>query len=174
MYLHPLDPSVKCPYCGKGALVFVRTRVGHDLYRCLAEIPCRSYTVHSRRGGICGIGTDTAVGMVSLTWVQCVGLELAKGKEWMMLAKRTDKDISLANSLREAGRRFMEGKPIDIAALFRLIEAHRDQWPQMCARLTNLIQAAQHDATQGNRDSALEYFRTAIQLAENPSRAKGW
>jgi hypothetical protein len=38
VYLHPLDPSVKCRYCGKGALVFVRTRVGHDLYRCLAEI----------------------------------------------------------------------------------------------------------------------------------------
>ena len=173
MYLYPLDASVKCLHCGTGALVFVRTWKSCDLYRCVADVPCKSYTIHFRHGRVCGVGVDTALGMHS-TWVECAGRELAKGQEWMMLAKRTDKDISLANSLREAGRRFMEGKPIDIAALFRLIEAHRDQFPQMCAKLADLIQAAQHDATQGNRNSALEYFRAAIQLAENPSRAKGW
>jgi hypothetical protein len=90
-----------------------------------------------------------------------------------MFVKRTDKDIGLANSLREAGRRFMEGKPIDIAALSRLIEPYRDQWPQMCARLTDLIKSAEEEATRGNRDSALKYLRVAIELAQNPSRAKG-
>jgi hypothetical protein len=79
VHLHPLDPSVKCHYCGTGSLEFVRTRGGHDLYRCLAEIPCRSYTVHSRRGRLCGIGADTASGMVSLTWVECAGREPEKG-----------------------------------------------------------------------------------------------
>jgi hypothetical protein len=75
MHLHPLDPSVKCHYCGKGDLVFVRTRNNCDLYRCMAEIPCRSYTVHSKRGGACGIGADIPLGMVSLTWVECAGRE---------------------------------------------------------------------------------------------------
>jgi hypothetical protein len=76
--LHALDPSVKCNYCGKGALAFVRTRNNCDLYRCTAEIPCKSYTVHSKRGEVCGIGADIPLGMVSLTWVECAGREPAK------------------------------------------------------------------------------------------------
>ena len=78
MNLHPLDPSVRCQHCGKGDLVFVRTRNRRDLYRCVADVPCKSYTVHARRGGVCGIGVDTPVGMMSWTWFECAGRELAK------------------------------------------------------------------------------------------------
>jgi hypothetical protein len=138
----------------------------------MAEIPCKSYTVHARRGGVCGIGADSAFGLVTSTWVECAGGGLAKGAGWMMSAKRTNKDMELANSLREAGRCCMDGKPIDIAALSVLIEAHRDQWPQMCATLTDLIQAASDDTARGDRVSALNQFRAAIELAENLTRAK--
>ena len=78
MCLHPLESSVKCLHCGIGALVFVRMRGGRDLYRCVADVPCKSYTVHARRGGVCGIGVDTPVGMMSWTWFECAGRELAK------------------------------------------------------------------------------------------------
>ena len=103
----------------------------------------------------------------------CTGGGLAKWVGWMMSVKRTNKDIGLANSLREVGRAFMDGKPIDIAALSRLIEAHRDQSPQMCATLTDLIQTASDDTARGDRASALRHFRAAIELAENPARANG-
>ena len=174
MHLHPLDPSVKYHHCGKGDLVFIKPRNSCDLYRCMAEIPCKSYTVHSRRGGVCGIAADSAFGMVASTWVECTGGGPAKGVGSMMSVKRTNKDIGLANSLRDVGRRFMDGKPIDIAGLSRLIDAHRDEWPQMCATLTDLIQAASDDTARGDRVSALRHFRAAIELAENPARAKGW
>jgi ssDNA-binding Zn-finger/Zn-ribbon topoisomerase 1 len=41
MYLHLLDPSVKCRHCGKGDLEFIRTRAGRDLYRCVGEALCK-------------------------------------------------------------------------------------------------------------------------------------
>jgi hypothetical protein len=75
--LHQLDPSVKCHHCAKGDLVFVRARHNCHLYRCRADVPCKSYTVHSRHGGVCGVGADTAFGMPS-TWVECAGREPAK------------------------------------------------------------------------------------------------
>jgi hypothetical protein len=76
--LHPLDHSVKCHYCGKGDLVFVRPRHNCHLYRCTAEIPCKPYTVHSRHDGVCGVGGDAAFGLTSLTWVECAGHDPAK------------------------------------------------------------------------------------------------
>jgi hypothetical protein len=79
VHLHPLDPSVKCHHCGKGDLVFVRTWKSRDLYRCVAGIPCKSYTVHSRPGGrMCGIGAEVGTGLVT-NWVECARRELAKG-----------------------------------------------------------------------------------------------
>jgi hypothetical protein len=75
--LHPLNPSVKCYHCGKGDLVFVRTRNGRDLYRCSAERPCKGLTIHSRRGGVCGIGAEIGMGFTA-GWVQCAGREQAK------------------------------------------------------------------------------------------------
>ena len=81
MYLHPLDPSVKCQHCGRGDLVYVRARNNCHVYRCTADIPCKSYTVHSRRGGVCGIGVDAPLGTMSWTWVECAGRELAKREE---------------------------------------------------------------------------------------------
>ena len=81
MYLHPLDPSVKCQHCGMGDLVFVKTWKSRDLYRCVSDVPCKSYTVHYRRGGVCGIGVDAPLGTMSWTWVECAGRELAKREE---------------------------------------------------------------------------------------------
>ena len=77
VYLHPLDPSVKCQHCGVGDLVFVKTWKSRDLYRCVADDPCKSYTIHSRHGSVCGVGVDTTLGMPP-PWVECAGRELAK------------------------------------------------------------------------------------------------
>jgi hypothetical protein len=78
MYLHLLDPSVKCQHCGKGDLAFVRTRAGRDLYRCVGEALCKGYTVHCRVGGkSCGVAAELHYGVIG-TWVECAGRELAK------------------------------------------------------------------------------------------------
>ena len=80
MHLHPLDPSVKCHNCGKGDLVFVRTRAGRDLYRCMAEVPCKGYTVHALRNGwVCSADAEVGTGLVR-TWVECASREPAKGE----------------------------------------------------------------------------------------------
>jgi hypothetical protein len=80
VYLHPLDPSVKCQHCGNAVLAFVRTRAGRDLYRCMAEVPCKGYTVHSvRYGRLCGVGAEAGTGLVR-TWVDCAALDPAKGE----------------------------------------------------------------------------------------------
>ena len=86
-----------------------------------------------------------------------------------MATKRTKKDIELARALREAGRRFRDGRPIDTGALSRLIEARSEQRPLMCAKLANLIQATQDDTARGNGRSALEHLRAAIELASGPA-----
>jgi hypothetical protein len=78
VHLHPLEPSVKCQHCGKGDLAFVRTRNGRDLYRCMAEVPCKGYTVHALRDGrVCTVGAEVGTGMV-MTWVECAAREVAK------------------------------------------------------------------------------------------------
>jgi hypothetical protein len=43
----------------------------------------------------------------------------------------------------------------------------------MCAKLKDLIQAAQGDILRGDRVSAFEHFRAAIELAGQPARPKG-
>ena len=88
-----------------------------------------------------------------------------------MPAQRTNEDIVLANALREAARRFQGRKPIDTAALSRLIEARRGEQPLRCAILTDLIQAIHDDAAQGDRDSAMKHFRAAIEFAEGAPKA---
>ena len=80
MHLHPLDPSVKCQHCGKGDLVVVGTWKSRDLYRRVADTPCESYTVHSRRDGrVCAVGAEVGTGLVR-TWVECAGRKPAKGE----------------------------------------------------------------------------------------------
>ena len=77
MYLHPLDPSVKCLHCGKGDLKFTRTRAGRDLYRCVGESLCQGYTVHCRvLGKSCGVAAELKYGAIG-AWVECAGRELA-------------------------------------------------------------------------------------------------
>ena len=80
LHLHPLDLSVKCRHCGKGDLVFLRSRAGRDLYRCLAEIPCKPYTAHWRRyGRVCGISAEVGTGLV-VNWIECADCGPAKGE----------------------------------------------------------------------------------------------
>jgi hypothetical protein len=70
VFLHPLDPSVKCQFCKRGDLVFVRTRNKRDLYRCSAKTPCAAYTVHVRYGEDCGVATEVGWGVIT-GWVRC-------------------------------------------------------------------------------------------------------
>jgi hypothetical protein len=88
-----------------------------------------------------------------------------------MPAQSTNADIDLTNALREAARRFQGRKPIDAAALSRLIEARRGEQPLRCAILNDLIQAAQDDTSRGDRESALKHFRAAIEFAEGAPKA---
>ena len=58
-------------------LVFARTRNSRDLYRCIADMPCKGCTVHSVRDGrVCGVGAEVGMGFV-MNWVECAGRELA-------------------------------------------------------------------------------------------------
>ena len=91
----------------------------------------------------------------------------------MFSARRTNEDKHLVNVLRETARFLKDGKLIDIAALSRVIESQRAQRPQMCATLTDMIQAAQQDATRGNRDSALEHFRGRLNWPRTHRGQKG-
>jgi len=80
VHLHPLDPAVKCRHCGKGNLVFVRTRAFRDLYRCVGEAPCKGYMLHYRRDGkSCGVSAELNYGAIG-TWVECARRESAKGE----------------------------------------------------------------------------------------------
>ena len=77
---HPLDRSVRCHHCGKGDLVFVRTRNSRDLYRCVGEPPCYGYVLHYRRDGkSCGVAPELNYGAIG-TWVERAGREPAKGE----------------------------------------------------------------------------------------------
>ena len=72
MRLYPLDHSVRCPHCGKGDLVFVRTRGCRDLYRCVGEALCKGYMLHYRRDGkYCGVAAELSYGAIA-NWVECV------------------------------------------------------------------------------------------------------
>ena len=76
LYLHSLDPSVKCLHCGKGDLKFIRTRAGRDLYRGVGEAHCKGYMLLYRRGRSCGVAPELHYGVIG-TWVECAGRELA-------------------------------------------------------------------------------------------------
>jgi excisionase family DNA binding protein len=78
MNLHPLPDDAKCPFCGKGGLVFVRKRRAQgDIYRCTAETPCKGLSFHYRSSGSgCGVSAETAGGRF-LTWIPCVHQEPA-------------------------------------------------------------------------------------------------
>jgi hypothetical protein len=67
---HPLGCAVTCRYCGKGRLEFVRSRQAVDLYRCRAEQPCRGFTLHYRRGQVCGTAAELHLG-VWVGWQPC-------------------------------------------------------------------------------------------------------
>ena len=88
-----------------------------------------------------------------------------------MPAKRINADIKLTSALRGAGRLFQAGRAVDIAALRQSIDALRERRPAMCAALTDLIDAAEENATLGDRAAALMHFRAAIALAEDGAKA---
>ena len=70
--------------------------------------------------------------------------------------------LDLAGALRLAGRQFEAGKPINLVALRRLIEAEREKHPATCNALTDLIREAEDAAALGDRTSALKHHRAAI------------
>lgn len=74
MRLHPIEPEMRCPHCGAGALVFVRQRgLQGDLYRCTAPKPCLGLTLHYRRDRrACGIAAETVNGTL-IAWTACPG-----------------------------------------------------------------------------------------------------
>jgi hypothetical protein len=82
------------------------------------------------------------------------------------------KKQSLADALRQTGRHFQAGEPINIDVLSGLIEEQRAQQPQMCATLTDLLQAIQDETRCGNRGTALKHFRAAIDLATDSDKRR--
>jgi hypothetical protein len=47
--LHALTPDTPCPECGQASLVYVRSRMGGDIYRCAVERGGCERTVKHRR-----------------------------------------------------------------------------------------------------------------------------
>ena len=88
----------------------------------------------------------------------------------VMPARKTNEHKGLVCLLRQAGRNFQAGKPIDIAMLRRSIEAWRKQRPAVCATLTDLIQEGEEVTTRGDRLSALNHFRAAIEFVSDSDR----
>ena len=78
-----------------------------------------------------------------------------------MDARKRINKLGLANALRKAGRQVRDGKSVDFVTLLKLIKALREHWPEMCATLTDLIEAAQDEAARGDWFPALEHFRAA-------------
>ena len=76
MRLHTLEPDVRCPYCHRGGLAFVRPRrFQGDLYRCTAPIPCRGLSLHYRKNGrACGVAAEGTNGLL-VSWCECPGQE---------------------------------------------------------------------------------------------------
>ena len=69
MYLHLLDPSVKCPACGTG-LTFIRVRGGYgDLYQCGQ---CKHQVMHyvSKGTKTCGYAVMHTFGTFG-EWTAC-------------------------------------------------------------------------------------------------------
>ena len=81
MNLHPLPDDVKCPFCGKAGLAFLRERRSQgDLYHCTAAIPCRGLTIHYRTRLGCRISAESAGGQ-RLNWSECHTAEPAPCEE---------------------------------------------------------------------------------------------
>lgn len=82
MRLHAIESELRCPYCRKGGLAFVRQRGAQgDLYRCTATTPCAGLTLHYRRNrGACGISAETVNGTL-VYWMECPGQEPAPKSE---------------------------------------------------------------------------------------------
>ena len=112
MMLHPLPPDVRCPYCCKGGLAFVRQRGYHgDLYRCTAATPCEGHALHHRRNRVaCGVSAQAANGHL-LFWTECPGQEpAAKGEMTVeslttrQVAERLHVPVSMVVRLLASGK----------------------------------------------------------------------
>src|SRR4051794_20908584 len=90
--------------------------------------------------------------------------------------KRTLKKKDLASALREAGRRFQQGIPIDNAALSPVLEEWSEKRPAAGVRLRAYLDAVKEDAMREERDSAMQHFRAAIEFVcdyDKPGRRDG-
>jgi hypothetical protein len=79
--------------------------------------------------------------------------------------KKPIKDIKLTNALREAGRLFQTGRPVDLGLLRQVIEMHREQRPVLCAKILDLLQEAEAAKARGDQSVGLTYYRAAIEAA---------
>ena len=79
--------------------------------------------------------------------------------------KKSIKDIKLTNALREAGRLFQTGRPVDLALLRQVIETYREQRPVFCVKLLDLLQEAEAAKARGDQSVGVTYYRAAIEAA---------
>ena len=84
-----------------------------------------------------------------------------------------DKDNDLASALREFGRRFKRGMPTTNPAFAGLLAQWSEKRPMERVRLQALLDAAKEDTARGDRESALEHYRAAIEFICDRNKAKG-
>jgi hypothetical protein len=79
--LHTLNPDTQCPSCGQASLVYMRSRMGGDIYRCAVERGgCERTVKHRRMPGSAGCRIATVVrGAQTGPWLPCPALA-PKGK----------------------------------------------------------------------------------------------
>ena len=90
--------------------------------------------------------------------------------------KRPLKKNELASALREAGRRFQQGMPLDNAALSPLLTEWSENRPAAGVRLRAYLDAVKEDAVREDRHSAMQHFRAAIEFVcdrDKPGRRDG-
>jgi hypothetical protein len=84
----------------------------------------------------------------------------------MTTAKKAPNDWKeLAAAFRESGRRFQYGRVSNNAELTRLLIVCSARRPAEGGLLQELLWAAESHAARGDRSSALEHFRAAIDLS---------
>ena len=95
----------------------------------------------------------------------------------------TDKTHSLAIALREAGRLFQRGKPVDMSLIQALVNRWCERMPMDGVRVRVLLAEADAAVVRGDWESVFIHFRAAIQFvcdcdkaarkAREPEKTKG-
>ena len=78
----------------------------------------------------------------------------------------------LASALREIGRQFERGMPTTNAAFAGLLAQWSEKRPADGIHLQALLDAAKEDTARGDRPSALEHYRAAIEFVCDRDKVK--